>query len=73
MENNRNEEFKVPRRNKEKETQYKELDTAEIQTKMRTKRGAEIWFQLDNETEELEGKVTKVRKPTGKDKMLDAG
>ena len=35
---------------------------------VRPKRGARIRFQLDNETEEQEGKVTKVGKPTGKDK-----
>ena len=35
---------------------------------MRPNRGARIWFQLGNEAEEQEGKVTKVGKPTGKDK-----
>ena len=35
---------------------------------MRSKRGARKQFQLDNEAEEQEGKVTKVGKPTGKDK-----
>ena len=35
---------------------------------MRPKKGARIHFQLDSETAEQEGRVTKVGKLTGKDK-----